>query len=155
MLNYEKDQQDVDLVLTFITEQNGLELFDFESATEAGVKEEITKIGLAFNDFARASHTEQSELLERLTWPIYGNYCGPGTNLTTAGQQIDWLDGQCRAHDYCYGDRGYGDCTCDKVFIDRLNEGLNKEYISTATAKTVAKAAIAFFTAAKLICVNH
>lgn len=42
---------------------------------------------------------------------IYGNWCGPGHG---GGPAIDAVDAVCRAHDQCYGERGYFNCRCDR-----------------------------------------
>ena len=44
---------------------------------------------------------------QQVSIPIYGNWCGPGHG---GGPAIDAVDAVCRAHDQCYGSRGYFNC---------------------------------------------
>lgn len=48
----------------------------------------------------------------------YGNFCGPGH---TGGNPIDALDYACARHDACYGQRGWGNATCNKNFVNEID----------------------------------
>ena len=54
------------------------------------------------------------------TVPIYGNYCGPGTE-TNVGDPVDYLDAKCQEHDDCYDRTGYYACTCDTILVNVID----------------------------------
>lgn len=47
---------------------------------------------------------------------LYGNWCGPGTDLNTF-PPIDPLDNACMRHDVCYVATGSIACECDVAFM--------------------------------------
>ena len=57
----------------------------------------------------------------QLSFPIYGNYCGP--LYPPKGSKpipIDAIDNACKNHDMCYDYYGYLDKDCDKAIINEL-----------------------------------
>lgn len=52
--------------------------------------------------------------------PVYGNWCGPGHGGDPNTPAIDPVDAVCKAHDLCYDERGYFDCSCDREMLERL-----------------------------------
>lgn len=50
---------------------------------------------------------------------LYGNWCGPGTDMN-GPPPIDPLDDACMRHDICYTTHGLGTCTCDVAFMREL-----------------------------------
>lgn len=50
---------------------------------------------------------------------LYGNWCGPGTDLT-ALPPLDPLDEACMRHDMCYASTGSVACECDVAFMGEL-----------------------------------
>jgi hypothetical protein len=59
---------------------------------------------------------------ERLSLPVYGNWCGPGHG---GGTPVDDLDRACMRHDECYGRKGYFDCGCDAQLIRDIDTALS------------------------------
>lgn len=45
---------------------------------------------------------------------LYGHWCGPGCG---GGEPINDVDACCKAHDQCYGRRGWGSCSCDAELL--------------------------------------
>jgi len=56
---------------------------------------------------------------------MYGNWCGPGTNVFNNYPPIDPLDTACMRHDRCYIANGFGACGCD---ISLMHELRNMTY---------------------------
>lgn len=58
---------------------------------------------------------------QRLSLPVYGNYCGRGhgdpTGKTTP---VDAVDAVCREHNMCYGLLGDFDSRCDRNLIESM-----------------------------------
>ena len=50
---------------------------------------------------------------------LYGNWCGPGTNLYNP-PPMDPLDAACMRHDICYAASGSASCECDVAFMGEL-----------------------------------
>ena len=58
---------------------------------------------------------------QRLSFPVYGNYCGFGHGDPTGNTPpIDAVDAVCREHDLCYGLLGDFDRQCDRHFIESM-----------------------------------
>jgi hypothetical protein len=58
----------------------------------------------------------ENEDIDQLDVPcLYGNWCGPG--CSGPGAPIDAVDACCKAHDQCYGRRGYFACSCDRELV--------------------------------------
>jgi hypothetical protein len=58
--------------------------------------------------------------------PNYGNWCGLNhpKDIDNAQDPIDNLDSICKEHDYCYLEKGYLSCECDRNFTDSVALGL-------------------------------
>ncbi len=58
---------------------------------------------------------------QRLSLPVYGNYCGFGHGDPTGNTPpIDAVDAVCREHDRCYSLLGDFDRRCDRKFIESM-----------------------------------
>lgn len=59
---------------------------------------------------------------------IYGNWCGAGypEDIHNAREPVDALDATCKKHDFCYADKGYLNCDCDKGLNEELALGLTE-----------------------------
>lgn len=55
--------------------------------------------------------------------PIYGNWCEPGHGQ---GEPIDLLDYLCQQHDWCYQEKGYFHCECDRMLIKEIKNNLHQ-----------------------------
>jgi len=55
---------------------------------------------------------------------FYGNWCGPNhpPDIADAPAPIDLLDSQCKAHDFCYFEKGDFDCSCDRAMVKQLDQ---------------------------------
>lgn len=60
-------------------------------------------------------------------YAFYGNWCGPDhpKDINHAQDPIDQLDAACMRHDYCYANKGYLDCDCDKNMNAEIKQDLN------------------------------
>jgi hypothetical protein len=63
----------------------------------------------------------------------YGNWCGP---LCGGGDPVDDLDSCCKAHDECYAQNGYLNCSCDwdlaNCAADKINFWSDKGWAALA-----------------------
>ena len=58
---------------------------------------------------------------QQLSFPVYGNYCGPGHDDPTGNTPpIDAVDAVCREHNRCYRLLGAFDRQCDRNFIESM-----------------------------------
>jgi len=58
---------------------------------------------------------------QQLSFPVYGNYCGPGHDDPTGNTPpIDAVDAVCREHNRCYRLLGAFDRRCDRNFIESM-----------------------------------
>lgn len=76
-------------------------------------KQELKKL----EDEEKYNH-EKEEINEEGIPCIYGNWCGPG--CSGPGDPISPVDACCKAHDICYGKRGYFSKSCDDELTDCL-----------------------------------
>lgn len=141
--------RDVEKVLTYTTfAEDGSLIFDTEQAIRDNMSEDIIAAGKSLEEFAYAYQLEainQERGIEvYISIPIYGNYCGPGTE-PNAGNPVDYLDSCCKTHDDCYGSVGYFACTCDEQLIDDINL---KYAQMTGSTKQAALAIKTYFTMA-------
>lgn len=83
-------------------------------------------------------------MIRAISIPIYGNYCGPGTDFNSARKPIDQLDKYCMYHDLCYGAHGWGNKQCDIQLVTNLTTGLRNGTIKGAKAVAVANAAVLY-----------
>lgn len=79
--------------------------------------------------------------------PIYGNWCGPGHG---GGPPIDAVDAVCRAHDRCYGRKGYFDCGCNRDLIDAMPGAIART--PSVAGKAAGTVIGAFFSATPCVC---
>ncbi len=66
--------------------------------------------------------------------PTYGNWCGANhpTDINHADAPINSVDRACMTHDFCYQEKGYFDCGCDKAINDELIVGLREHQYAGA-----------------------
>jgi hypothetical protein len=63
---------------------------------------------------------------EKLSFPVYGNYCGFGHGDPTGKTPpIDAVDAVCREHDLCYRLRGDFDRRCDHNLIENMPDAIS------------------------------
>lgn len=54
-------------------------------------------------------------------FPVYGYWCGPGyPKAGNTPAPFDELDAMCRAHDQCYANNGYSNCSCDSTLVKSI-----------------------------------
>lgn len=127
---------------------DGTAIFDSEKALAEGASADTIEAGEKLEEIAYAYKMyaiNQEEGIEAyVSIPIYGNYCGPGTE-PNAGNPIDYLDSCCRTHDDCYASTGYFACTCDSALISNIDKQYSQMTGSTKNAATAIKG---YFTAA-------
>lgn len=133
-------------LLAYIVNDGHRTYFDSERAIADGASEELIKVGDFINLYSFAM---QSDKNDRISLPLWGNWCGPGHSGPRAPQ--DLLDTACMHHDKCYGNKGYFNCACDQALIDEINR--NYSHMKTAE-KIAARAVQAYFTAQKAWCKN-
>ena len=133
-----------DPVLAYVTNDERGIRFDSERAITDGASEELIAVGEMINVYSFAAQADSDD---RLSLPVWGNWCGPGHS--GPGAPIDRLDTACMHHDKCYGSKGYLNCACDQALIDEINRYYSK---MKATEKVAARAVQAYFTAQKAWC---
>jgi hypothetical protein len=84
---------------------------------------------------------------EKISIPVYGNWCGPGHG---SGTPVDAVDDACRRHDQCYAKNGYFNCNCDAKLLADLGPAAAK---SGAAGRLAATAIGAYFSVAP--CAYH
>lgn len=84
---------------------------------------------------------------EKVSVPVYGNWCGPGHG---SGTPVDAVDDACKRHDACYSKNGYFNCTCDAKLLSDLGPAAAQ---SGAAGRLAATAIGAYFSVAP--CAYH
>lgn len=83
----------------------------FALSTPRRDNSELTKIGVSDSEITQ----------QRLSFPVYGNYCGFGHGDPTGNTPpIDAVDAVCRQHDACYALHGLFDSRCDRDLIESM-----------------------------------
>ena len=118
-------EKDTEQLLKYVeVDENGLLRFDKVTAVSDNVSADIIAGGEKLEELAEAYKmyaTAQKQGIELYaTVPIYGNYCGPGTE-TNVGDPVDYLDAKCQEHDDCYDRTGYYACTCDTILVNVID----------------------------------
>ena len=85
------------------------------------MKKTLLFISIIALEFLFSCSIAKKEQVSELSFPIYGNYCGPlhppkGLNPVP----IDDVDASCKNHDKCYEDYGYFNKNCDLKIIEDL-----------------------------------
>ena len=118
--------------------------FDEAEAVANGESEMVIEVGNKLVEIADSYYLYNNGMTTYMpNFPIYGNYCGPGTPSYN-GRPVDHLDAACQAHDDCYATNGYWDCNCDEKLIADVNDLMDD---LTGTAYIAGNAIIAFFEA--------
>ncbi|KWZ72648.1 hypothetical protein HMPREF3198_02008 [Winkia neuii] len=130
-------------VLRYVKTIGGVTHFDKQKAAAEGASPELLKVGEIIEEYSLAANPNG----DRLSLPIYGNWCGPG--YSGPGKPIDKLDTACMHHDKCYGKKGYLNCKCDQQLIDEINRNFSK---MKKKEKAFAVAVKAYFIAQKAWC---
>lgn len=124
-----------------VTDSDGRSRFDEERAMKEGASKDVIAAGIEFDALAAAYEAEAGDGTQgpasRLSFPVWGNWCGPGHG---GGQPKDTLDRLCMRHDKCYASRGYFDCYCDAVLkaeIRRYSSRMGTRERAVAAAITV------------------
>lgn len=81
------------------------------------------------------------------SFPVHGNWCGPGHG---GGESIDAIDEVCKVHDNCYGNKGYSDCGCDAQLIRALPGAIHDT--PDAKAKSIGTLILTYFSVAPCLC---
>lgn len=131
-------------VLAYVTNNENAVRFDSERATADGASAELIEVGDFINLYSFAAQVDGNN---RISLPLWGNWCGPGYSGPEA--PTDTLDTACMHHDKCYGSQGYFNCACDQALIDEINRNYSR---MKAGEKVAARAVQAYFTAQKLWC---
>lgn len=125
-----------------IKREDGIELFDPESAKRDNVDPRIIEVGTTYNQMIleHKGLTEPGMVQEIVPGEDYGNWCGP-TN-SGPGEPVNSLERACMGHDHCLN-TGQNACDCDAEFTANL-KGLRDEYPweSKATERRYLEAAI-------------
>lgn len=118
-------------------------VFQIDEAREQGASEDIIKAGQTFNAMEEqyGDAQEGQSSTQKISLPIWGNWCGPGYG---GGKAKDLLDRACMNHDKCYASKGYFNCSCDRTLISSINRDYNRMH---ATEKIAATAVKAYFNA--------
>lgn len=132
-------------VMQYVTiTQDMVITFDEAEAVANGESEEVIEVGNKLVEIADSYYLYNNGMSPYLpSFPIYGNYCGPGNPLEN-GEPVDFLDAACQAHDDCYNTNGYWDCNCDEKLIADVNALMDD---LTGTAYIAGNAIILFFEA--------
>jgi hypothetical protein len=65
---------------------------------------------------------------DRTTFPVYGNWCGPGyPKPNSTPLPTDELDAACMHHDQCYAKKGYLSCACDQELLNALERARSRK----------------------------
>ncbi|MDO4686445.1 MAG: hypothetical protein Q4A92_07825 [Corynebacterium sp.] len=116
-----------DAIMSHQTKRDdGIELFDPESAERDNVDPRIIEVGKIYNGMVleQKALTDPGMVQEIVPLEDYGNWCGPKNS--GPGEPINSLDRACMGHDHCLN-LGRDSCTCDQEFIDKLRS-LRGEY---------------------------
>ncbi len=75
---------------------------------------------------ACASNRHQVKQESAGIFAIYGNWCGPDHPkvMDPPPEALDRLDAACMRHDYCYVEKGYLNCDCDKALVKEIKRDL-------------------------------
>ena len=131
-------------LLAYIVNDGHRTYFDSERAIADGASEELIKVGDFINLYSFAM---QSDKNDRISLPLWGNWCGPGHSGPGAPQ--DLLDTACMHHDKCYGNKGYFNCACDQALIDEINR--NYSHMKTAEKNRRSSSSSLFHSAKSLV----
>lgn len=107
-----------------VKSQNKGFYFDIERAKEDGASTDLIEIGRILNNYIDANKEFKSRSLQQglsISFPVYGNWCGPGYG---SGTPVDILDTACMVHDKCYDSKGYFACSCDRELITTIGDNL-------------------------------
>ncbi|MBC1973736.1 hypothetical protein HCB37_05060 [Listeria booriae] len=114
------------------SEETGVQ-FNVDKALQNNLDEQYIEIGELINDFnEQTGPVEDNPMVKAIRVPVWGNWCGPGYG---GGKPKDKLDAGCKAHDLCYGKRGYFACSCDRDLQKHIRN--NTKYMK-AKEKTAA-----------------
>lgn len=113
-------------------DDDGLPRVDLEAAKTASEPEEVLTAAEAYNNYLDASFVPEEIATRGPSFPVYGNWCGPGHS--GPGAPIDLLDRMCKNHDECYARQGYFDCGCDQGLLYIIDKNYSK---LSAKAKAV------------------
>lgn len=117
-----------DAIMSHQTKRDdGIELFDPESAERDNVDPRIIEVGKIYNGMVleQKGQLDTGYVPENIHGMVnYGNWCGP-TN-SGPGEPINSLDRACMGHDHCLN-LGRDTCTCDAEFLTELRR-LRSEY---------------------------
>lgn len=124
-------------------EKDGQLLIDLEKAKEDGLRAEYIEIGSLVNQLSKQMDDHENQKnnssdiqLDKISLPIWGNWCGPGHG---GGPAVDVLDAGCRAHDKCYAERGYFNCACDRALVNYINANYSKMKLKEKVAASAIK----------------
>jgi len=86
----------------------------------------ILIIALALMLGACASNRHQVKQETAGVFGVYGNWCGPDHPkvMDPPPDALDLLDASCMRHDYCYVEKGYLNCDCDKDLVKDIKHNL-------------------------------
>jgi len=74
-------------------------------------------------DYGMSGHYDSQHGFDPSTLyaPVYGYWCGPGyPKAGSTPAPFDELDAMCKAHDQCYANSGYSNCSCDSTLVKSI-----------------------------------
>ena len=89
--------------------------FNLQRATDSGASQIVIDAATKYNSEFSSQRSLQSGASPQLSFPVHGNWCGPGHS--GPGGPIDLLDSRCQTHDWCYGQKGYFNKACDRELV--------------------------------------
>ncbi|MCT4619704.1 MAG: hypothetical protein N4A62_09995 [Marinisporobacter sp.] len=120
-----KNKQDYHVFGSIIEEENGKEIMKGYNLSNNHIQQivlkeydEKFKQELKKLEESEKNYSEKEKINKEGIPCIYGNWCGPG--CSGPGAPISPVDACCKAHDLCYGKKGYFCSTCDDELVDCL-----------------------------------
>lgn len=97
--------------------------FDKISAEQNNEPQDVIELGLGVQNLSIEYRTSQ---VQRISLPVWGNYCGPGYGTKDSTlEPIDTLDQGCKKHDACYKGVGFRkNCRCNKDLVNYISNNL-------------------------------
>ncbi|AAL15095.1 TPA: phospholipase [Streptococcus pyogenes] len=99
--------------------------FDYDRATQDKVSDDVLEMGMLVEAISKdySEKTFTPDKYFKASWPVHGNYCGPGHNGNNFTLPVvDVLDQGCQNHDSCYKwGAGIGaNCECNRQLVNYI-----------------------------------
>lgn len=126
--NYIVQQSEV--AMEYVVNYGNRVYFDLERAEDDNVSEEVKAMGLMLETISYEFGNNDRNLIKTLraiSFPVWGNYCGPGHNGNNFTLEPNGLlDIGCQQHDKCYK-WGGNNCKCNKDLVEYIKR--NKRWM--------------------------